>query len=71
VALPGSVQQAYRVQPANLVLRAIALGAGRHRLRLEYAPAAYRVGQAASLLGVVVALAGGALWWRRRARVAP
>jgi hypothetical protein len=64
-ALPGSVQQAYRVQPANLVLRAVALAAGHHRLRLEYAPAAYRVGQAASLLGVLVALAGVTAWWRR------
>ncbi len=54
VALPGSAQAAYHVMPANYVLRAIPLAAGRHRLRLEYAPHGYRIGRWISL----AALAG-------------
>lgn len=49
VALPGSAQSAYRVVPANYVLRAVPLAAGRHRLRLEYAPRGYRIGKWVSL----------------------
>ncbi|HEX6690451.1 MAG TPA: hypothetical protein VF110_04815, partial [Burkholderiales bacterium] len=52
---------AYEVLPANYALMAVALDAGRHRLRLEYAPAAFRAGAAVSalawaawLLGIVV-----------------
>jgi hypothetical protein len=52
VALTGSVQQHYQVMPANYVLRAIPLEAGRHRLRLEYSPVAYRAGCWISLISL-------------------
>jgi len=42
--LEGSDQTAFEVLPGNYVLRAIPLEAGRHRLRLEYAPWAHRAG---------------------------
>src|SRR5690606_15200919 len=44
VSLPGSQQQQYDLLPANYVLRAIPLAAGRHRLRVEYSPLAFRIG---------------------------
>ena len=47
--LPGSEQRSYDVLPANGVLRAIPLAAGRHRLRLEFVPAHFRLGVALSL----------------------
>jgi hypothetical protein len=34
----------YEILPANYALRAIPLAAGSHRLRLEYAPLAFRIG---------------------------
>lgn len=36
--LSGSAQSAYRVLPADYVLRAVPLGAGRHHFRMEYRP---------------------------------
>jgi hypothetical protein len=59
---------AYRVQPANSVLRAIALPAGEHRLRVEYVPAGYRIGRWVS--GVSGLLFAGAvvIWARGRPR---
>ena len=65
VARRGSGQQSYRIQPADLVLRGIALEAGHHVLRLEYAPLAYRLGQAVSALGCLISLVAVAWWWRR------
>jgi hypothetical protein len=65
LALPGSDQQRYEVLPANYVLRAVPLAAGRHHLRLEYSPLAYRVGggvSAASLALFVGALVFLAVW---------
>lgn len=53
--LPGSSASAYRVMPADWVLRAIPLAAGHHRLRLEYVPRGFRA-------GVVTSLAAGACW---------
>jgi hypothetical protein len=50
VALPGSSRGSYELMPANYALRAVALSAGRHRLRMEYAPAAFRVGAAVSIV---------------------
>jgi uncharacterized membrane protein YfhO len=61
---PGP-QARYDVLPADYVLRAIPLAAGRHHLRLEYSPSAFRVGRwisAASLLGY----AGLWIFWARR-----
>lgn len=43
--LTGSSQWQYDVMPANVALRAIPLGAGAHRIQLEYAPLTFKVGQ--------------------------
>jgi hypothetical protein len=51
-----------RVLPADYVLRAVALPAGRRRVRLEYAPAAYRLGAPVSLASLGITLGGAALW---------
>ncbi|MCR4296113.1 MAG: hypothetical protein NUW21_11315, partial [Elusimicrobia bacterium] len=48
-ALEGSSQARYRVLPADHALRAIPLGAGRHRLVLRYAPGSWAAGAAVSL----------------------
>jgi hypothetical protein len=70
-ALPGSVQQQYELQPANYVLRAVALTAGHHRLRIEYAPRAFTVGTWVSIGSSLVFLfAAGACLRKRRARPA-
>ncbi|HLA28292.1 MAG TPA: hypothetical protein VJZ49_10405 [Syntrophales bacterium] len=55
-ALPGSVQQNYRVMPANYTLMAIPLSAGEHRLILEYKPRAFLIGKWLSLfsLGIYI-----------------
>ena len=58
-ALPGSVQQHYEIMPADYALQGIALQSGHHVLRLEYAPAAFRIGAIVSLaawLAWIVAL---------------
>lgn len=57
-ALPDSVQQSYTVLPANYVLMAVPLAAGRHRLVLVYAPLAFRIGAWVSLLALAGYLAG-------------
>jgi hypothetical protein len=72
VALPGSAQESYEVLPANYVLRAIPLSAGRHRLRVEYSPLAFRVGCWISLgsLAIYLLLAGWQLrQWRTAIKV--
>jgi hypothetical protein len=64
VTMPGSSQERYDLMPANYVLRAVPLAAGHHRLRVEYAPAGFRVGiwvSAVAWLGFAVAGVG---WWR-------
>ena len=61
----------YEVLPANHALMAVALDAGRHRLRLEYAPAAFRTGAAVSALAWAAwLLAIVALQRRERMRLA-
>jgi hypothetical protein len=52
-ALKGSVQRAYRVLPANYVLRAIPLSQGHHHIRLEYLPLAFQVGAWISVVSVI------------------
>ncbi len=52
--LPGSSQKVYQVQPADWCLRAIALGAGHHRLRVEYLPLGFRAGRWITLLSVPI-----------------
>ena len=70
-ALPGSVQTDYRLQPADYVLRAIPLAAGRHRLVVEYAPAAFRAGAWVSSLSALVFLGAVAHAWGRTRRRHP
>ena len=48
--LPGSSQESYELLPANYALRGVALAAGKHLLRLEYAPTALHAGAAISAL---------------------
>ncbi len=48
--------------PANYVLRAIPLGAGTHRLRLEYCPRGFRVGVWVSVAALAAWLAGVAVF---------
>ena len=69
VALPGSVQQQYDLQPANYVLRAVPLAAGHHHLRIEYAPRAFTLGVWVSL-GSWLAFLGAALVCLRRQKLA-
>ena len=66
VALPGSVQQDYDLLPANYILRAVPLGAGNHHLRIEYAPAGYRIGKWISV--VSLSLYAAILVWRWRGK---
>jgi hypothetical protein len=60
IALPGSAQNSYKLQPANYALRGIALGAGHHHLRIEYAPSAFFIGKWVTLISglLFVAVAG-------------
>ena len=62
VSLPGSAQTHYEVLPANYCLRAIPLGAGRHRLQLVFEPAAFVWGKWISLGSLLVYL-GVLGWW--------
>lgn len=63
VALPGSSQERYELMPANYVLRAVPLATGRHRLRVEYAPAEFRMGMWVSAVAWSgFAVAGVGLW---------
>lgn len=64
VPLAGSSQERYRTLPANHALRAVPLAAGRHRLRMEYAPGSVPLGALVSLVAAVAWCAAG---WRWRA----
>lgn len=66
-ALPGSVQSDYQLLPADYILRAIPLKAGRHSLRIFYQPRAFVVGAWVSCLSLA-ALFGGCLLYRLLAR---
>ena len=67
VALDAGDDRRYDVMPANYTLRAVALDRGRHRLRLEYAPPAFRFGLLISLAAWAAWLAAAAwLAWRGR-----
>lgn len=68
VPLPGSGQERYRTLPANHALRAVPLAAGRHRLRMEYAPWSVPAGALVSLVAAV-AWCGAAWRWRVTATV--
>lgn len=62
--LAGSSSGSYELVPANYALRAVALGPGRHRLRLEYAPLSFRVGAVVSVLAWTAWSAAALLLWR-------
>jgi len=51
--LNGSVQQVYKVLPANYVLQAIPLSQGHHRIRLEYLPRGVHAGMWISIAATV------------------
>jgi len=53
---------------ANLSLRAVPLPPGEHRVVFRYQPSWLALGRASrfSALSALVALLGGALWWRQR-----
>jgi hypothetical protein len=61
--LMPSVQPAYDVLPANYVLRAIPLAAGRHHLLLEYVPAGLVPGAVVTCLALLAWIRG---WMRNR-----
>ncbi|XHR28594.1 MAG: hypothetical protein ACFUZC_22085 [Chthoniobacteraceae bacterium] len=64
-ALPGSSQQSYQVLPANYILRGVPLGAGHHRLRIEYVPRAFTVGLWVSLISLIAYIAAVVLCVRQ------
>ena len=66
VALDGSSRSRYELVPANYALRAVALDRGKHRLRLEYAPPAFRIGAAVSALACILWLVAAFFVWQRR-----
>ena len=68
VALPGSDQQSYDILPGNYALRAVPLAAGKHRLRMEYSPFAFRAGAWISVVSVAayLALLAWCAWRRKR-----
>ncbi len=72
VTLPGSVQTNYDVLPANYILRAIPLTAGRHVFRIEYVP--WGLAQGRGVTFAAIAFAGCVLAfpsWRRKLRLEP
>lgn len=67
-ALPGSHQDRYTVMRADYTLMAIPLSAGKHLLRLHYAPDGYVIGRWISLGAIGAYLACVAILWRVRRR---
>jgi hypothetical protein len=67
---PASDRQ-YAVMPANHVLRAVPLPAGRHLIRMEYVPPYFRVGAALTMLALTLVLIAGARARRGRRREPP
>jgi hypothetical protein len=65
--LEGSVQDEYKVLPANVALRAIPLEAGAHHFRIEYLPPVFVYARAVTivslLLLILLTISTG---WRRR-----
>ena len=67
-ALDGSDRDTYTLMPADHCLQAVPLTAGRHRIRIEYAPKGYRVGKWVSIASLVAYAATWAVWLYRRRR---
>ena len=65
-ALSGSVQQNYKVMPANYTLMAIPLAAGEHRLILEYKPLAFLIGKWLSLFSLMIYIIALICYLRKR-----
>jgi hypothetical protein len=68
--LEGSSQDRYELVPANYTLRAVALGRGKHRLRLEYTRSALYVGAVVSMLAWAAWIAAAMILWRRERALA-
>lgn len=64
-ALPGSSQSSYELLPGNYVLRTIPLNAGRHLLRIEYAPKAFVIGKWISIISLLIYVCAMGWWFRR------
>ena len=64
----AGAQTRYQVLPADYCLRGIPLGAGHHKILLEYRPTAYVVGKWVSLASLCLYLAGAFAWWAGRRR---
>ncbi|MDP1602871.1 MAG: hypothetical protein Q8M03_06355, partial [Legionella sp.] len=67
-ALSGSAQEDYRILRADYILQAIPLGAGSHRIRLEYAPSGLALWGTVSLCTILGLLCFGMILWRRSRR---
>jgi len=65
-AVEGGAVKHYAVMPANYALRAIALDRGRHYIRMEYSPAAFRVGMVISVAAWIAWCAAILSIWRYR-----
>ena len=70
-ALPGSAETQYEILPADYALRAIPLGAGTHRFRLNYSPPGYFIGQWISLFSVGVLALLIFIVWKRETPTTP
>jgi hypothetical protein len=68
-ALPGSSQRDYQLLAANYCLRAVPLGAGHHRIRIEYVPAGFVVGKWISLFALATFSIAGLAALRQRWRL--
>ncbi|HNX95251.1 MAG TPA: hypothetical protein PKL14_08835 [Holophaga sp.] len=66
-ALAGSSQTSYQVLPANYILRGIPIAAGHHKIRLEYAPKAFRIGAWITVISLLAYVAV-AVWICKRPR---
>jgi hypothetical protein len=64
-ALPGSVQNAYNILPANYILTAIPLSAGSHLFRVEYLPLSFRIGKWISLVSLTIYVALLFIIWHK------
>ncbi|MFI5378679.1 MAG: hypothetical protein ACHRHE_05240 [Tepidisphaerales bacterium] len=61
-ALSDSSQKRYTLMPADLLMRAIPLGAGRHHLKLEYRPPYYVLGLWVSGVSAMACLGALGVW---------
>ena len=68
--LGESAQDRYKLMPADYVLRAVPLAAGRHTIRIEYLPGLYRIGKWVSILSLILYTALLAWALRRKKRKA-